>query len=404
MEELIEISNRLIQSTKTDFKRSLLDKVDWNMPLIEIRGSRGVGKTTLLLQKAQEIKKNGYKVIYVSLDLPYFFSQSLFDFANTFVKYGGEYLFMDEIHRYPSKNKNSDWSLELKNIHDSFPKLKLIYSGSSILHLFKGGGDLSRRKASYFLNGLSFREYLALNKIAETNVVDFKNIMDNHTEIASELIEQFKPLPHFKNYLKTGYYPFYKNNEAVYYHQLQQVIHLIIDTDLPYLTSVSTQAKEQLKRLLGAISTTVPYIPNMKNLGALIEVTDHRTLLKYLQILEEAQIILLVKSDAKGNKQIQKPEKIFINNTNLMYALGMNSTEIGTLRETFFYNQLNNNHRIYYSDKADFLVNEKFIFEVGGKNKNKKQIAQIDNAFVVADDIEIGFGNKIPLWLFGMMY
>jgi len=404
MEELIEISNRLIQSTKTDFKRSLLDKVDWNMPLIEIRGSRGVGKTTLLLQKAQEIKKNGYKVIYVSLDLPYFFSQSLFDFANTFVKYGGEYLFMDEIHRYPSKNKNSDWSLELKNIHDSFPKLKLIYSGSSILHLFKGGGDLSRRKASYLLNGLSFREYLALNKIAETNVVDFKNIMDNHTDIASELIEQFKPLPHFKNYLKTGYYPFYKNNEAVYYHQLQQVIHLIIDTDLPYLTSVSTQAKEQLKRLLGAISTTVPYIPNMKNLGALIEVTDHRTLLKYLQILEEAQIILLVKSDAKGNKQIQKPEKIFINNTNLMYALGMNSTEIGTLRETFFYNQLNNNHRIYYSDKADFLVNEKFIFEVGGKNKNKKQIAQIDNAFVVADDIEIGFGNKIPLWLFGMMY
>jgi len=404
MEELIEISNRLIQSTKTDFKRSLLDKVDWNMPLIEIRGSRGVGKTTLLLQKAQEIKKNGYKVMYVSLDLPYFFSQSLFDFANTFVKYGGEYLFMDEIHRYPSKNKNSDWSLELKNIHDSFPKLKLIYSGSSILHLFKGGGDLSRRKASYLLNGLSFREYLALNKIAETNVVDFKNIMDNHTEIASELIEQFKPLPNFKNYLKTGYYPFYKNNEAVYYHQLQQVIHLIIDTDLPYLTSVSTQAKEQLKRLLGAISTTVPYITNMKNLGALIEVTDHRTLLKYLQILEEAQIILLVKSDAKGNKQIQKPEKIFINNTNLMYALGMNSTEIGTLRETFFYNQLNNNHRIYYSDKADFLVNEKFIFEVGGKNKNKKQIAQIDNAFVVADDIEIGFGNKIPLWLFGMMY
>ncbi|MEY5042211.1 MAG: hypothetical protein RLZZ414_1770 [Bacteroidota bacterium] len=404
MEALFEISNRLIQTAKTDFKRSLLNEIDWNMHLIEIRGSRGVGKTTLMLQKAQEIKKKGHKVIYVSLDLPYFFTQSLFDFANTFVKYGGEYLFMDEIHRYPSKHKNSDWSLELKNIKDSFPELKIVYSGSSILHLFKGGGDLSRRKASYLLSGLSFREYLSLNNIIQTNAITFNDLLTNHTDIASELTQKFKPIPHFKNYLKTGYYPFYKNNEAVYYHQLQQVINLIIDTDLPYLTSISTQAKEQLKRLLGAISTTVPYIPNMKNLGTLIEVSDHRTLLKYLQILEEAQIILLVKSDAKGNKQLQKPEKIFIQNTNLMYALGMNNTEIGTLRETFFYNQLSNTQRIYYTEKADFLVNQQFIFEVGGKNKNKKQIAQIDQAFVVADDIEIGFGNKIPLWLFGMLY
>jgi predicted AAA+ superfamily ATPase len=404
MEDLFEISNRLINNTSNTFQRSMYNLIDWNQSLVEIRGSRGVGKTTLMLQKAKDVKSKGLTTLYVSLDLPYFFKASLFDFVNEFVKYGGEYLFIDEIHRYPSKNKGSDWSLELKNIVDSFPSIKIVYSGSSILHLFQGNGDLSRRKASYLLKGLSFREYLALNKIIELDSINFTELVEKHSTYAENISQQIKPLLHFKNYLKIGYYPFYSDNEIIYFSQLQNIINLIIDTDLSYLTSISSNAKEQLKRLLGAISTTVPYVPNMKNLASMIDVTDQRTLLKYLQLLEEAQILQLVSSDAKGNKQLQKPEKILIQNTNLMYALGMNNTDVGTQRETFFYNQISTTEEIVYSGKADFLVNDTYLFEVGGKNKGKKQIKGENNAYIVADEIEIGFGNKIPLWLFGFMY
>lgn len=404
MEDLFEISNRLINNTSNTFQRSMYNLIDWNQSLIEIRGSRGVGKTTLMLQKAKDVKSKGLTTLYVSLDLPYFFKASLFDFVNEFVKYGGEYLFIDEIHRYPSKNKGSDWSLELKNIVDSFPSIKIVYSGSSILHLFQGNGDLSRRKASYLLKGLSFREYLALNKIIELDSINFTELVEKHSTYAENISQQIKPLLHFKNYLKIGYYPFYSDNEIIYFSQLQNIINLIIDTDLSYLTSISSNAKEQLKRLLGAISTTVPYVPNMKNLASMIDVTDQRTLLKYLQLLEEAQILQLVSSDAKGNKQLQKPEKILIQNTNLMYALGMNNTDVGTQRETFFYNQISTTEEIVYSGKADFLVNDTYLFEVGGKNKGKRQIRGENNAYIVSDEIEIGFGNKIPLWLFGMIY
>lgn len=404
MNSLLEISNRLINNVKNTFTRSLIHTIDWSQPVIEIRGSRGVGKTTLLLQKAKSIQKAGGKVIYVSLDTPYFFNKNLVDFAVEFTKFGGEYLFIDEIHRYPAKHKQSDWSLELKNIIDAFPDLKIIYSGSSILHLFNGNGDLSRRKASYLMSGLSFREYLEMNKIHSFEILKIDDIIQNHTEIAQKITETTPPLLHFNNYLKFGYYPFYKENENVYYNQLQNVIHLIIDTDIPYLTTISVNAKEQLKRLLGAISTTIPYTPNMKTLANLIEVTDQRTLLKYLQLLEEAQIIQLVKSDSVGNKSLQKPEKILINNTNLMYALGMNNTEKGAQRETFFYNQLTITDRIVYSKTADFKVNEKYTFEIGGKNKGKKQLLGQEDAYIVSDDIEIGFGQKIPLWLFGFLY
>lgn len=404
MEELSRISKRLINQVKTDFKRSLIDEIDWTQTLIEIRGSRGVGKTTLMLQKAKIFLEFGFKVIYVSLDMPYFFSESLFDFADKFIKYGGEYLFLDEVHRYPSKQKGSDWSLELKNIVDAFPDLKIVYSGSSILHLYKGSGDLSRRKAAYLLNGLSFREYLDLNKILKISPFTLENILAEHEIITTSLINEFKPLLHFKNYLKIGYYPFYNGNENIYFVQLRDVINLIIDTDLPYLSPISQTAREQLKRLLGAISTTVPYMPNMNKLAELIFVSDYRTLMKYLQLLDEAQIINMVQSNSKGNKILQKPGKILINNTNLMFALGINNADVGTQRETFFYNQTSFTEKVNYSGKADFILNDKILFEIGGKTKNKKQIKGHNDAFIVADDIELGFGNKIPLWLFGFLY
>jgi len=404
MESLNEISNRLINQVKNLFIRSLANQIDWTQRLIEIRGSRGVGKTTLLLQRAKMITQSGGKVMYVSLDLPQFFSQSLYEFADNFVKYGGEYLFLDEVHRYPAKHKDSDWSLEIKNIYDSFPNLKIVYSGSSILHLYQGMGDLSRRKAAYLLHGLSFKEYLEFNGIKKYTSLGLEEILSSHQKIASEMLEDLKPLVHFKNYLKTGYYPFFKGNEYVYFKQLQDVVNLIIDSDIPYQTNISNTAREQLKRLLGAICTTVPYVPNMNTLAELIQISDQRTLLKYLLLLEEAQLIHLVRTDAKGNKLMQKPDKILINNCNLMYALAMKTSDVGTQRETFFYNQLSYQEKICYSGKADFMVNNEFLFEIGGKSKGKAQIKDLDKAYIVADGIEIGFGNKIPIWLFGFLY
>jgi hypothetical protein len=404
MEELFTISNQLINRVSFAFERSILHTIDWSQRLIEIRGSRGVGKTTLMLQQAKRLRDKGAVALYVSLDLPHFYSQQLFDFVQTFIQFGGTHLFLDEIHRYPSKHKESDWSLELKNIYDSFPDLHIVYSGSSILHLYKGQGDLSRRKASYLMNGLSFREYLELNKIWQNASYSLDFIFNNHVSIASEISSSIKPLLHFKNYLKTGYYPFYSGKEDIYFRQLQDVINLIIDADLPYLSSISQSGKEQLKRLLGAISSTVPYTPNMNKLAELIDITDHRTLMKYLQLLDEAQIIHLVRSNSKGNKQLQKPEKILINNTNLMYALGLYHTEVGTQRETFFYNQVSYLHKVFYSKKGDFSINQNYLVEIGGKTKGFKQLENESNSFVLSDEIEIGFGNKIPLWLFGFLY
>ena len=404
MEAVINLSNRLTSSVDLSFQRTLLHEIDWSQRLIEIRGSRGVGKTTLLLQKSNEIRLNGGKVVYASLDTPYFYSNSLFEFANEFTKYGGTHLFLDEVHRYPSKSKHSDWSLEIKNIYDAFPELKIVYSGSSILHLYKGKGDLSRRKAGYLLNGLSFREYLAFNKIIDHRKVSLEEIIAKHEEIAQDIVHKIRPLPHFKNYLKVGFYPFYAGNESIYYQQLQEMVNQIIDSDLPYLATISQGAQEQLKRLLGAISSTVPYVPNMKKLAELIHVTDHRTLLKYLHLLEQAQLISLLRSNSKGNKILEKPDKIFLNNTNLKNALSLHNNDSGGDREAFFYNQLSQNVSLNYPKKGDFIVNNKYIFEIGGKSKTNKQIIKEVNAYIASDDIEIGFGNKIPLWLFGFLY
>lgn len=404
MHALVEISNRLIDGVSLKFKRSLLDRIDWSQKLIEINGSRGVGKTTLLLQKSNELKKAGVQVMYASLDLPYFFSNSLFDFIDEFTKFGGTYVFLDEVHRYPSKNKKSDWSLEIKNIFDAFPELRIVYSGSSMLHLYEGNGDLSRRKASYLLNGLSFREYLELNYQLQLPLFTFDELLSNHEKIATEAVRFFKPLPYFKGYLKNGFFPFYKGNEEVYFQQLRNMINLIIDVDLPYLAPISIKAKEQLKRLLGAISSTVPYIPNMKNLAELTHITDHRTLLKYLYLLEQAQLISLLRTEAVGNKLLEKPDKIFLNNTNFKHALSLGEPNIGNERETFFLNQVSQVSTVTYPKKGDFIVNKKYLFEIGGKNKTFQQIGKSANAYVVSDDIEVGHGNRIPLWLFGLLY
>jgi predicted AAA+ superfamily ATPase len=272
------------------------------------------------------------------------------------------------------------------------------------LHLYKGKGDLSRRKASYLMHGLSFREYLEMQGLLDHKQIEFQQILTEHESLALAITKQIKIIPQFKSYLKYGYYPFYTGNEDVYQNRLREILNLIIDMDLPYVASISSTAKEQLKRLLGAISTTVPYVPNMHKLSEHIQITDYRTLLKYLQLLEDAQLINLLRSDSKGNKMLQKPDKIYLNNTNLSHTLGLSESNIGPERETFFCNQLSVGEQVNYPQNGDFIVNHDAVFEIGGRKKSVQQIRGNEHAFVAADDIEIGFKNKIPLWLFGFLY
>lgn len=404
MDQLFEISNRLIQKVSFDFKRGLYSEINWNNRLIEIKGSRGVGKTTMLLQKAKEAEENEKKVLYFSSDLPFFYKNNLFDTADKFQKYGGEILFIDEIHKYPQKQKQNDWAQEIKNIYDAMPGLQLVYSGSSILQLYQSAGDLSRRKTTYFLNGLSLREYLIFNHKGEFRKFSLPNIIENHVEIAKEISAQIKILPEFQAYLKNGYYPFYNESPESFSQRLGDIINVIIDTDIPYVSEMTQVTAHKIKQLLAAISSTVPYTPNLSNTASELYITDQRTLIGYLNYLEKAELITTLGSRAIGNKILNKPAKIYLNNTNLMYAIDKQLVNIGTIRETFFLNQMRYLFPVNYPKTADFYVDNKYTFEVGGKNKGKTQINDFENSFIAKDDIETGYANVIPLWIFGFLY
>jgi len=406
MQRLIERQNRLIKSVSLDFKRSLYQRIDWSSRLVEIKGARGVGKTTLLLQRVKELKAENKQVLYVSLDDPYFFQNSLYDLVDDFYKYGGTHLFIDEVHRYPEKVKNLDWSVELKNIYDSFPDMNIVYSGSSILELYQGEGDLSRRKISYLLNGLSFREYLELKKVYTFEIYPFNKIISEHEKIAEKISSEIKILPHFQDYLEGGFYPFFRETkqQAKYYERLQAVVNLIIENDITSVTGIKYETTAKLKKLLALIATSVPYTSKMKFLSDQLNISDYKTLLKLLDYLEKSELIILLHSKAKGKKILHKPEKIYLNNSNLLFVLGQTDVAKGTIRETFILNQLNYLFNVKYPKTCDFLVDDKYYLEVGGKTKTKKQLGDKEEAFVVADDIEIGFGNKIPLYLFGFLY
>jgi hypothetical protein len=384
----------------------LFSAIDWDNRLIEIKGARGTGKTTLMLQKAKECRDDlKKKVLYASLDLPYFYAYSIFDLALFFNREGGNVLFLDEVHKYPKKNPTSDWSSEIKAVHDSFPNLKVVYSGSSLIELHKGNGDLSRRKVSYNLHGFSFSEYRSL-KSSDLNIasLSLSEIMSKHTEIAQDLTKSQSPLPMFREYLKKGYYPFQLISENAYYQKLNEVVNAVIETEIPSVLDGGYIATERIKKLLGAIATSVPYTPKIKELSEQLNISDSRTLLKYLELLEEAEILSTLHSGVSGNKKLQKPDKIYFNNTNLNYALAGESADIGTIRETFFLNQVGKHHEVTYPKSTDFLVEGKYYFEVGGKSKKRKQLPSlVENAFVVSDEIEIGIGNRIPLWLFGYL-
>jgi hypothetical protein len=405
MLEIFNYSNRLIKNVKLDFTRYLFNRINWNARLIEILGARGVGKTTLMLQQAKILNRAiPNQAVYISLDDKLMFNHSIVEIAGNLDQYGVKYLFLDEVHKYPSKQKDYDWSAEIKNSYDRYPDLKIIYSGSSILKIYKGHGDLSRRKSSYLLSGLSFREYLNFNNNGDYESVNLSQLLTDHQEISNKITKTVKIIPQFKEYLKTGFFPFYSEDPDLYFDRLNNILNVIIETDIPAVSDITFDTSFKLKKLLSAIASTVPYVPNLLQLRRELFIADQRTLLKYLDYLEKAEVISSLSQKAKGNKIMHKPDKIFLGNTNYFYSLNMQGEEIGTIRETFFESQVSINHTLKLPPVGDFLVDDKYLFEIGGKNKTSKQISNQSKAFLVMDDIENGFYNQIPLWLFGFLY
>lgn len=397
MEKLIDKSTKKIENINTDFKRFLIKKINWDRRLIGIKGARGTGKTTMLLQYIRENYGITDEVLYLSLDDIYFSENKLVDLADTFVKMGGRFLFLDEVHKY------LNWSREIKNIYDDYPELKIVFTGSSILEIDKSESDLSRRSIIYELPVLSLREYIALKHGVELAFHTLSDILLNHREIAAQINKKVKPIKELKNYNQSGAYPFFKEAGQEYSDHIERIINLILETDLPAFTSIDFNSIIKLKQLLLVISESVPFQPNISRLSVKIGVTRD-TLIKYLFYLEKAHLISLLRSNTKGISKMAKPEKIFMNNNNLMFALQPELANQGTIRETFFQNQLSVKHKINLPQKGDFIVDNKYVFEIGGKTKTKKQIIGVQNAYIVPDNLEYGYHNSIPLWLFGFLY
>lgn len=398
MESIYKKQERLLRNTTTDFIRSLMHDINWDMRLIGIKGARGVGKSTLLLQYIKlHLNHKLDKVLYVSLDNIWIANQSLYELADNFVKLGGEHLFIDEVHKY------DNWATEIKNIYDDFPNLKVVFTGSSLLQILNARADLSRRAITYTMQGLSYREFLNYELHLNLKKIEFKDILKNHIAIARELLAQIKPLAHFNAYLQYGYFPFYKESIDLYPFRINEVLNMIIDIELPHLRKVDISYLPKLKQLLAIIAESVPFIPNVSKLSAKIGI-NRNTLVQYLYFLEESRITNNLYKANFGISRLQKPDKIYLENTNFSFAIASKNSNSGNLRETFFINQVAYKHKINYTKQTDFVVDNHFYFEIGGKNKTNKQIQDIENAFIVSDDIEIGFKNKIPLWLFGFLY
>lgn len=385
--------SELSLETIRDFRNS----IDWDNRFIGIKGSRGVGKTTMILQYLKTNFSPTEEIIYISLDDIYFTENRLYDFAHEFYKKGGRLLALDEVHRY------KNWAIELKNIYDDFPNLNVIFTGSSLLQLQKAKADLSRRAVVYKMPGLSFREYLSFENVHEFEKYSFRDILKNHVEIAMQIKKHIKPLKYFNDYLYHGYYPFYRENKNSFHRKLEEIILTVLEVDIPQNINIPSSNIYYLKKLLQILSTSVPFKPNMTSLSERTGISLN-TLKQYLNIMHEAEIISVLHSQAKGINSLNKPEKLYIDNPNLMFSLSWQQAAKGNIRETFFHNQLKQEHNIAASKGVDFIVDENIHFEIGGKNKKKKQIRDLENSWIVKDDIEIGSGNIIPLWLFGFLY
>ena len=397
IETLYEISERLVKATKTDFIRYLYNEINWNNNLIGIKGARGVGKTTLMLQYIKQNFKNDLsKALYVSLDNLWFANHTLSQVVDYHYKNGGTHIFIDEIHKYPN------WQTLLKNIVDEYPDFNVVYTGSSMLKIDYHKGDLSRRQIVYTLKGLSFREFLEYETQQKFPAMTLEELLKTHPEVAMKVTEKIKILPLFDKYLKCGYYPFYKKDTSGFGTRLQGTILSILNEDMPYVEDITQATKLKVMRMLMIIAENVPQTPKMSDLYAALE-TSREQGLKMLSLLESTDLLTTLSSVAKNFKYLSKPDKIYLNNPNLMYALTPNANK-GTLRETFFLNQLSYVGAVNYPKQGDFLVGQKYLFEVGGHKKTFEQIKDIPDSFLAVDDIETGRRNRIPLYLFGFLY
>jgi predicted AAA+ superfamily ATPase len=396
MQKLLQKYYQKLDRTQLGNVRSLMDEIDWSNRFIGIKGARGAGKTTLLFQYILLKQLPTKQTLYVSLDDLYFTENTLVGLAEQFVNEGGKYLLVDEVHRYPN------WSSELKNIYDDFSDLQVVFTGSSLIHIEKARGDLSRRAVLYELFGLSFREYLAFNEINKFDKVTLEDVLVHHVAIARSIVSKIKPLAHFKDYLTFGYYPYFLENKDAYQQKLMETILIAMSTDLPPSYNLSYASIEKIKQLLYILAESVPFKPNITKLSERIGVSRN-SLLDFLRYLEELRIVKRLYAATKGIGLLQKPEKLYLYHPNVSYALSYQETNTGSIRESFFINQLGVHHPIEYSATGDFRVG-KHLFEIGGKSKSQKQIQNEQNAYIVADNIEIGHKNKVPLWLFGFLY
>ena len=395
-EKIFRMSADLVADTPVHFKRYLYPEVDWDSRLVCIKGARGVGKTTMLLQRIAEMPEPS-RALYVSLDNVWMDARETYSLAEYHLSHGGTHFIMDEAH------KLEDWQNLVKSLNDNLRRLKVVYSGSSLLKLEKRGGDLSRRQTPYTLDGLSFREYLKFEGVADFPAVTLENILSSHVAIARSVCREFPVLVYFDAYCGGGYYPFYKDEPRHYMSRVVATANQVLEVDYPEIEDVEPMTIRKARRMLNVLAASAPLTPNMdklyKELG-----TDRKQGLKILHALERAGLLSLLSSAAKENlKHLSTPDKIYCGNTNLMKAL-VALPNPGTMRETFFLNQLRHAHDVTYPAKGDFLVDGKWLFEVGGQGKGFDQIKDLPNSFVVNADTEVGIGNKIPLWLFGFLY
>lgn len=393
---LLTTYHRRLAMTDMRFMRFLHGRINWRSRLIGIRGSRGAGKTTLLLQHIKQSFANVDDAIWISLDNIWFKTHSLPELIEYLYSHGVRHLFVDEVHKYP------DWAVVLKNIYDSYPDLNVVYTGSSMLEIDNSKTDLSRRQSLYTLPVMSFREYLAFTGIMEVASVTLEDLLRDHVALSMDLVSKAKMLKAFGEYLDKGCYPFFLEAGDDYYMRLATTASLVIESDMPAVENVSYATVEKTKKLLAIIAQSVPLVPNVNKLGQALE-TTRDSCLKMLYTLDKAQIISLLTKVEKNYKHLSSPEKIYLGNTNLMAALGT-SVNIGNRRETFFNNQLQAVANVTMPQKGDFLVNGKYLFEVGGASKSFEQIKDEPNSFLAIDDIEMGSGNRIPLWMFGLLY
>lgn len=391
------ISNRLIDETPTAFHRRLYRSVDWENRLVCIKGPRGTGKTTMLRQSAKERFGLDPRAIYVSFDHYWFKTHSPLEFAEEMHKQGVTHLFVDEVHHV------EHWQTAIKNFTDFYPEMSVVYSGSSLLKVDNREGDLSRRQMAYTLDGLSFREFLAYEGALDAEPVPLEAVLADHVRIAADVARKIRVLPLFERYLATGFYPFYKTEHSGYYERVAATVDKVLDSDWPAVEDVTPATIRKTKKMLAVLAASCPQQPNMSALYRELE-TDRNQGLKMLSVLERAGLLALVPSGKDSLKNLSRPEKIFCANPNLMHALVSRADE-GTIRETFFVNQLRAaGHAVVCADRGDFTVDGRYRVEVGGRKKGFAQIKDIPESFVAADDLEAGFGNLIPLWLFGFLH